>query len=263
MGRWALDGGRRPVHREAVKRDVRAPAGLRALLARDSSEPTRLLRLDLLGSGVQIVYETELEAATNVVASGRFDVCILVCGRPENVGASVRCLTAVPGCPPVVVVVETARVAQLVEAIAAGAYGYLLASMPSRQMARALSHAAQGRTALPRSVIGQAADQLRRDADPGLAGVSTSFTPRERQTLTMLRAGASTRQIAEQLGVTTATVRTYVSAIVHKLGARDRADVLRSSAGEAEASRILHAHPGLPAAVPSPSVPERVVSPSP
>jgi DNA-binding NarL/FixJ family response regulator len=246
-----------------VKGYARTPAALRALLARDTSEPTRLLRLDLLSSGVTIVAEADLASAPAAIATGDVEVCVLVCGRPESIGESVRALTAVPGCPPVVVVVQTARVAQLVEAIAAGAHGYLLASMPMRQMARALGHAAQGRTALPRSVIGAAADQLRRDADPGLAGVSTAFTPRERQTLTMLRAGFSTREIADRLGVSTATIRTYVSAIVHKLGARDRAEVLEGFASDApETSRFLHAHPGLRAAVPSPTVPEREVSPS-
>jgi DNA-binding NarL/FixJ family response regulator len=164
-----------------------------------------------------------------------------------------------------VVVVQVARLPELIEVLAAGAYGYLLDSMPPEQMARALGHAADRRTALPRSVIEAAAEQLRRDADPGLAGVSTTFTPRERQTLTMLRGGSSTRAIADHLGVTPATVRTYVSAVVRKLGARDRSELVLPAEAEAEQAapwRFLHEESGHRADVPSPRNVQRRVSPS-
>ncbi len=51
-----------------------------------------------------------------------------------------------------------------------------------------------------------------------MQGRIDSLSPRERQTLELLRAGQSTRDVAELLGLSESTVRSYVRAILRKLG---------------------------------------------
>jgi len=54
----------------------------------------------------------------------------------------------------------------------------------------------------------------------------TPLTKREKEVVSLLVSGASTRQIAEQTGLTVATVHTYLKRIYSKLGVHSRAELL-------------------------------------
>jgi DNA-binding NarL/FixJ family response regulator len=51
---------------------------------------------------------------------------------------------------------------------------------------------------------------------------SVELTPRESEVLTCITQGRSNREIAEELGIAEKTVRIHVSAVLDKMGARDR-----------------------------------------
>jgi len=53
-----------------------------------------------------------------------------------------------------------------------------------------------------------------------------SLSPRERETLTLLAAGCSTMQMAEQMGISTETVRNHVKRVLRSLGARSRIEAV-------------------------------------
>jgi len=53
-----------------------------------------------------------------------------------------------------------------------------------------------------------------------------SLSPRERETLTLLAAGCSTAQMAEQMGISTETVRNHVKRVLRGLGARSRIEAV-------------------------------------
>ena len=77
-------------------------------------------------------------------------------------------------------------------------------------------------------------------ADPGLgdhggrvddALSRAPLTPRERDVVRLLMAGAATRSIAEQTGLTVATVNTYLKRIFSKLGVHSRVELMAQMAG--------------------------------
>lgn len=96
--------------------------------------------------------------------------------------------------------------------------------------------------------IQRAADDLGSIADtwaPGPhEGADTDrlrfLTPRERQVLDGLAAGASTPELAARLGLSTSTVRSYVKAVLSKLGVHSRLEavILLQKAGDG-AGRVL------------------------
>ena len=53
-----------------------------------------------------------------------------------------------------------------------------------------------------------------------------SLSPRERETLTLLAAGYSTPQMAQQMGISTETVRNHVKRVLRSLGARSRIEAV-------------------------------------
>lgn len=116
--------------------------------------------------------------------------------------------------------------AQLRMALRAGAAGYLLKSMDRERVAPALLDVVRGRAAIPRHLLPGLLDDFR-DRAPRrravqLAPPDEPLTTREWQVLELLRRRRSTRQIATALGLTQATVRFHVMAVVRKLGVADR-----------------------------------------
>jgi DNA-binding NarL/FixJ family response regulator len=82
--------------------------------------------------------------------------------------------------------------------------------------------------------IQRAADDLGSIADPWTPGPHEGadtdplrfLTPRERQVLDGLAAGASTPELAARLGLSTSTVRSYVKAVLSKLGVHSRLEAV-------------------------------------
>jgi DNA-binding NarL/FixJ family response regulator len=209
---------------------------LHALLIGDPHDERyrQLVRLALVTAGLLIDAEADLDEPVNTCEGGSFNLVVVASHQPAKAAAAIRSMTANPTCPPVVVVASTAHLSHFAEVMAAGACGYLLEGMDPMQFSRALECAVNGETVLPRAVVALVAAQVRLDSDPAVvAPFDSPLTRRERQVLSLLREGASTREIAERLNVAPVTVRTYVTSIVHKLGVKDRAEAARTPVGAA------------------------------
>ncbi|MGW2088656.1 response regulator [Streptomyces sp. NPDC001880] len=103
-------------------------------------------------------------------------------------------------------------------AIEAGATGYLLKDAPRDELFTAVRAAADGRTVLSPAVASRLISRVRTPA----AG-SESLSAREREVLELVAKGTSNREIAAELFISEATVKTHLTHVFAKLGAKDRA----------------------------------------
>lgn len=101
---------------------------------------------------------------------------------------------------------------EMQRALEAGARGYLLKSMPPKDMVAAIRQVHVGRKSIPTAVATQLAEHL---ADEAL-------TPREVDVLSRVAGGNRNRDIADQLSISEETVKVHMKHIMDKLGASDR-----------------------------------------
>jgi DNA-binding NarL/FixJ family response regulator len=113
----------------------------------------------------------------------------------------------------------------IINALRAGASGFLLKDAPTQEVLAAVRAVAAGDAVLSAPVTRQLLDQVARRLP---AAVSQSpadlqtLTKRERQVLAMLASGLSNSEIAKALVISDATVKSHVSRLLGKLGLRDR-----------------------------------------
>ncbi|MBE1874348.1 response regulator [Myceligenerans pegani] len=120
--------------------------------------------------------------------------------------------------PPRVLVVTTFEHDDYVlDALQAGASGFLLKRAGADEMVQAVRTVAVGQSLL----FPDAVRRLVR-ARPRASGAAASLTAREREVLTLVADGMTNAEIARSLVVGVETVRTHVSSALSKLGARDR-----------------------------------------
>jgi DNA-binding NarL/FixJ family response regulator len=113
----------------------------------------------------------------------------------------------------------------IIDALRAGASGFLLKDAPTHEVVEAVRAVAAGDAVLAPGVTRQLLDQVGRRLPSAVsrapAGLA-QLTDREQQVLEMLAAGMSNAEISKALVLSEATVKTHVSRVLSKLGLRDR-----------------------------------------
>ena len=113
----------------------------------------------------------------------------------------------------------------IIEALRAGASGFLLKDAPTREVVDAVRAVAAGDAVLAPAVTRQLLDQVGRRLPAAVSRTPDGLgelTDREQQVLRLLAVGLSNAEIAEALVVSEPTVKTHVSNLLGKLGLRDR-----------------------------------------
>jgi DNA-binding NarL/FixJ family response regulator len=113
----------------------------------------------------------------------------------------------------------------IIEALRAGASGFLLKDAPVEELVRAVRTVAAGDAQLSPTVTKRLLEQVGRRlpaAVPRDSGALADLTEREHEVLRLLAAGMSNAEIAATLVVSEPTVKSHVSNVLQKLGLRDR-----------------------------------------
>jgi DNA-binding NarL/FixJ family response regulator len=159
------------------------------------------------------------------------DVLLLDIRMPGMDGlAALREITADPALADTrVVIVTTFEIDQYVfEALQAGASGFVLKDAEPAELLRAVRVVAAGEALLSPSVTRRVVGLFGRHlagGTPSAPGLD-ALTDREREMLGWVATGRSNEEIAEELVLSPATVRTHISRAMGKLGARDRAQLV-------------------------------------
>ena len=154
----------------------------------------------------------------------RPDLVVLDIRMPRMDGVEATRRIRAAGGPAVVILSTYDDDDFIVEALKAGAVGYLLKDFPSDELLKALRTIHHGGGILiPPPVAAKIVEELRRDRSPGQpAALVEPLTHREEEILRLLARGQSNKEISEGLHLTEGTVKNYISRIYAKLGARDR-----------------------------------------
>ena len=158
------------------------------------------------------------EEAVRVAAEVSPDVVVMDVMMPGKDGVE-ACREIMESAPDTRVVMLTASTEEsaVVEAVAAGATGYLQKETDRERLLAAVRGVFRGELLVPVEVVRRVFVQIRDAAGAGDAAEAAGLTPRERDVLVSFAQGMSYAQIAEAREVKTVTVRNAVYSIQHKL----------------------------------------------
>jgi DNA-binding NarL/FixJ family response regulator len=202
-------------------------APLRVVLADDQAMVRAGLAL-VLGSEPDITVVAEAaDGAAAVVAAERHapDVVLMDVRMPGVDGPEgTRRLRRVPGAPPVLALTTFDDDEVLWGALNAGADGFVLKDSPAETLVQAVRAVAAGGSWLDSRVLPRVLARARQapTASPRDPRLLERLTPRETDVLRLMCRGGTNAEIALALRMGERTVKTHVSAILTKFGARDR-----------------------------------------
>ncbi|MBI4201116.1 MAG: response regulator transcription factor [Chloroflexi bacterium] len=207
---------------------VRTP--LRVLMVDDHPVVREGLRF-MLGSdaGLQVVGEAS-EGAEAVEMAARLepDVVLVDIRMPGMSGMEVtRHIKAARPTTAVIVLTMYDSEMYVVEALRAGAAGYLVKDSSRELLCHTIRAVVDGGTTVRSSLLRQALQGLSRvprqaDGEPGQPEIVERLTTRELEVLRLVAQGHANREIARELNLAEVTVKKYVQSVIAKLGVSDR-----------------------------------------
>jgi DNA-binding NarL/FixJ family response regulator len=196
-----------------------APPTIRVLLCDDHVVVREgLARLLDNAEGIEVVgVASDGQEGLDEARAKRPDVILMDLSMPRLDGVSAtRAIKAELPDTYIVVLTSFADRERVLEAIDAGAAGYLLKDADGPEVVRAIRAAAAGDAPLdPRAA--RAVLTSRSQATP-----MTNLTPREREVLALVGSGLSNKVIAIRLGISEATVKAHLTRIYQQIGVTDR-----------------------------------------
>jgi DNA-binding NarL/FixJ family response regulator len=191
---------------------------------------TRLLIVDdhrVFCQGLEAVFAAEPDfepmaisnpdQALGVVAAYRPDAVLMDLRLGETSGVDLtRQITALPFAPAVVVLTAYAEIATALDAIRAGAVGFVAKNASVEQVISAVRAAVLGGSWLPYELLSKLVAE---SSDPtGAPQLITQLTAREHQVLGLMVSGLDRSGIADKLHQSPNTVRTHIRNVIVKLG---------------------------------------------
>jgi len=180
--------------------------------------------LGLTGDISVIAEASDGDDGIAVIRRERPDVVLLDLRMPKSDGVAVlKALQADAVLPPTIILTTFDDDVALLEAVRAGARGYLLKDVSLEQLTAAIRDVAAGGTVIRPMVterVMRGLEHVRREFDS--LSPPDPLTRREVEILRLMAGGYSNREIASALGTAEGTVKNHASSILSKLGVRDR-----------------------------------------
>jgi DNA-binding NarL/FixJ family response regulator len=202
------------------------------VLAADDQRVVReglAMLLGLLPDVVVVGTAADGEEVLALAAELRPDVILMDLRMPRMDGVeATRRLRERDPAVKVVVLTTYADDRSVLDALRAGALGYLTKDAGAAEIQQALHRVAGGQAALDPAVQLHLVEAIAdgQTSGPSQAPLPGGLTPREAEVLTLIAAGLSNAEIAERLVVSEATVKSHVNHMLAKIGARDRAQAV-------------------------------------
>ncbi len=209
--------------------------GLRTIIVDDHDVVRAGLRV-VLGKmpDVQVVGEAaDGHAAIQLVAQLQPDLVLMDLSMPHLNGLEAsRRITADAGSVRVIVITMHADRQYVIEALKAGAAGYVLKKNVAQELPAAIPAVMDGKSYLsPEIAHIVVGDFVRQSSEPG-RGASDVLTAREREVLQMVAEGLTTKEIAGSLGIATKTIESHRSQLMTKLKIHSVAGLTKYAIGE-------------------------------
>jgi NarL family two-component system response regulator LiaR len=220
---------------DRVKSEDTEPETLRAVIADDDPFARRVIKEVLQKAGVLVIAEARNgRQAVELTLFYRPDVVVMDVVMPELDGiiATRQIRKAIPEQLVIVLTGAGEEDQELgLQALRAGASGFLSKDVEIDSLPRALEGVRAGEAAISRKMTRMLIDRLR-DTPTGSSGmrpVKSPLTAREWEVIDLLKASKSTDQMADELVLSTETVRSHVKNILRKLDVRSREDAVAAA----------------------------------
>lgn len=178
----------------------------------------------LVERGIQVVAEASLaREAIALVTERDPDVILMDLNLPGMSGIeAIQRLTAVAPLKSVVVITVMADEESLMDALLAGACGYVLKDQPIDRIVEAIRAAARGESLISPRIASRLVHRIRTPNNGESPGSDPKLTSREREVLQFVARGIDNREIAKSLCLSEHTVKNHVSNILLKLQVENR-----------------------------------------
>ncbi|WP_181608943.1 response regulator [Nonomuraea soli] len=184
---------------------------------------------DLAEAGYEVVAAVgEGRQAVRVAQAVRPDVVVLDLQLPDLSGAEVaRGLATLEQPPRVLVLSASAEQEDVLEAVKAGASGYLVKSAQREEFLDAVRRTADGDAVFTPGLAGLVLGEYRRLAAQPTPAEGPRLTDRETEVLRLVAKGLSYKQIADRLVLSHRTVQNHVQNTLNKLQLHNRVELVR------------------------------------
>jgi signal transduction histidine kinase/DNA-binding NarL/FixJ family response regulator len=206
---------------EVARRATPSPVQMRVVVVDDhlATRTGLAALLDAQPDLVVVGQAADGEEALRTITALRPDVALVDLRLPKLGGVeTIARVTRMPVATRTIVVTSFAQDELVLQALRAGAQGYLLKDASADELAGAVRTVGAGGTYLTPLVAGKLASSLTHQE---------RLTPREREVLHLIGQGLADKEIAAEIGTSAKTAQFHVANLLDKLGAQNRTDAVR------------------------------------